>query len=67
MTTERQLKPLYLHWDGLDKQSRQEVLLSACLNERLQHDSWLEMDEWIRIIIQDNLSARSKGTVTIGE
>ena len=60
------LTPMVLHWDGLDELSREEILLAACLSERLQHYSWLEIDEWIRTIIQDSISARSKGTVTIG-
>jgi len=60
------LTPIVLHWDGLDELSREEILLAACLSERLQHYSWLEIDEWIRTIIQDSISARSKGTVTIG-
>ena len=59
--------PLCLHWDSLDKLTRQEILLPTCLNERLQHYSWAELDDWVRDIIKDHLTTRSKGTVIIGE
>lgn len=58
---------LSLHWDKLQQDTREEILSGACLNQRLSHYSWLEMEEWIRNIIKDNVSSRSKGTVEIDE
>jgi len=67
MNTEKVEICLSLHWDKLQQDTREEVLAGACLNQRFAHYSWAEMEEWIRTIIKDNISTRSKGTVEIDE
>ena len=56
---------LKLNWDTLDKQTREEILLNACIQERYQHYAWNEIDKWLQCIITDNMEARSKQMVTI--
>ena len=56
---------LTLHWDGLDNQSKEEILLNACINTRHIHYEWMEMDNWLRDIIRGNMEDRSHGKVTL--
>ncbi len=55
-----------LHWDSLDKQTREEILLGACINTRMIHYDWDEMEPYLQALITDSLLHRSKGTVTVG-
>jgi len=54
-----------LHWDTLDNQTKEELLSNACLQERLRHYEWSEFDNWVKLLIIDNLEKRSHSTVTI--
>lgn len=56
---------LALHWNTLNNQTKQEILSGACLQERLQHYSWDELDNWLKSIIIVNMKMRSHSTVTI--
>jgi len=57
--------PMKLHWDGLDSQSKEEILGNACVNSRHVHYEWMEMDYWLRDIIRENMEKRSHGNVTL--
>ncbi len=59
------MRTLALRWDEAHKQTRCEILGSACLNERYQHYEWEDLETWIQDIIVDSVSLRSKGTVTV--
>ena len=56
---------LKLRWNTLHKQTREEILLNACIQERFQHYEWEEIDDWLKALIIENMELRSKGTVTI--
>ena len=56
---------LELHWGTLDNQTREEILSNACVSERLRHYEWDEIDNWLKVILIDNMEARSHSTVTI--
>ncbi len=58
-----------LHWDtlgtGENKQVREEICTGACVNERMAHYDWDELDIWLRDILNDSLKLRSKGAVQL--
>lgn len=54
-----------IHWDDLHRLSREEILSGACVNTRFAYYDWDELEEWLRGIIQENLSLRSGGLVSI--
>lgn len=56
---------LILSWNGIDTQSREQILGYACMNERLQHYGWDELQKWQQVILQESLESRSKNSTTI--
>ena len=56
-----------LHWDSIDKQSRNEILSMACIQERYQHYEWSELALWLQSLITDCLEIHTQKTVTITE
>lgn len=56
---------LKLHWDTLDRQTREELLSIACVQVRYQHYDWDDMAKHIRLLIIDSLEKHSHSTVTI--
>lgn len=56
---------LELHWDTLDSQTKEEILSKVCVNEKFRHYEWCELDNWLQLIITDNLETRSHKTVTL--
>ena len=54
-----------LNWDNLHFQTREEILLNACINTKLAHYDWDEIDIWLQEIINKNLLLRSGGLVNL--
>jgi len=57
---------IILHWDTLDQRTKEEILSGACINTRMAHYDWDELEPWLQALIKDSLLRRSKGTVTVG-
>ncbi len=54
-----------LLWDNCHKQTREGILSNACINTRFANYEWDELEEWLKVLIQDNLLLRSGGLVSI--
>ena len=54
-----------LIWDNCHQLTREEILSNACINTCFAYYEWDELDEWLQVIIQENLLTRSGGLVSI--